>query len=67
MMTVTPRAAGSDMYTLTCAGANSSTPMTATLAVTASASGSGPYSLTSLVADTTGTAALTVDPNLVNP
>jgi uncharacterized protein (TIGR03118 family) len=64
MQTVTPTSAGNDMYTLTCDGA----AMTATLTVTApTAQSSGPYSLTSLVADIKGSAALTVDPNLVNP
>lgn len=62
--TVTPTAAGSDTYTLTCAGMNGSTPKSATLTVTL---GNGPYTLTSLVADTAGTAALTVDANLINP
>jgi uncharacterized protein (TIGR03118 family) len=43
---------------------NGSTPKSATLTVTL---GNGPYTLTSLVADTAGTAALTVDANLINP
>jgi uncharacterized protein (TIGR03118 family) len=62
--TVTPTSAGSDAYTLECGGVS----MTATLTVTApAAASSGPYSLTSLVADVKGSAALSVDPNLVNP
>jgi uncharacterized protein (TIGR03118 family) len=64
-MTVTPTAAGSDTYTLTCAGTSGSTPMAATLTVTGAIN--GPYSITDLVADVAGTSALTVDPNLVNP
>jgi len=64
-MTVTPTAAGTDTYTLTCAGASGSTPMAASLTVTGAIN--GPYSMTSLVADVAGTSALTVDPNLVNP
>jgi len=64
-MAVTPTATGTDMYTLSCTGAGGTTAMTATLTVTAASS--GPYSLTSLVADASGTAALTVDKNLVNP
>jgi uncharacterized protein (TIGR03118 family) len=61
MTTLTPTTASSDVYTLTCGG----TPMSVTLTVTGPAN--GPYSLTSLVANVTGTAALTVDANLVNP
>jgi uncharacterized protein (TIGR03118 family) len=64
-MTVTPTAAGSDIYTLTCSGASGSTPMAATLTVTGAIN--GPYSMTALVADVGGTSAQTVDPNLVNP
>ena len=62
---VTPAAAGTDTYTMTCSGSYGSTPKSVTLTVTGS--GAGPYSLTALVADTKGTAAQTVDPNLVNP
>jgi uncharacterized protein (TIGR03118 family) len=64
-MTVTPTAAGSDTYTLTCAGTSGSTPMAATLTVTGAIN--GPYAMTALVADVAGTSAQTVDPNLVNP
>jgi uncharacterized protein (TIGR03118 family) len=64
-MTVTPSAAGSDAYTLTCAGMGGSAPMTATLTVNGAIN--GPFSMTALVADVAGTSAQTVDPNLVNP
>jgi uncharacterized protein (TIGR03118 family) len=64
-LTVTPTAAGTDTYTLTCAGMASSAPMAATLTVSGTIN--GPYSMTALVADVAGTSAQTVDPNLVNP
>lgn len=63
--TITPTAAGSATYTLTCSGSYGSTPESATLAATGPSN--GPYSLTALVADSAGTAALTVDHHLVNP
>jgi uncharacterized protein (TIGR03118 family) len=62
---VTPAAAGSDTYTMTCTGTYGSGSKSVTLTVTAA--GAGPYSMTSLVADTKGTAAQTTDANLVNP
>ncbi|HWG30922.1 MAG TPA: TIGR03118 family protein [Steroidobacteraceae bacterium] len=75
--TVTPTAAGTVTYTLTCmataaavgaygmAGAPTSgaTSATATLTVTPAST----FSFTSLVSDTSGTGALTTDPDLVNP
>ena len=60
---VTPTAAGSEMFTLACSsGAYSSSSASATLTVNAASA----FSLTSLVADTAGGTAATVDPNLVN-
>jgi uncharacterized protein (TIGR03118 family) len=61
---VTPTAAGSVTFTLTCNGANSgSTVESTTLSVTAATA----FTITNLVADSTGTAALTTDAHLVNP
>ena len=65
MLAVTPSAAGTATYTLTCPGGGAyggNTTKTVTLTVTA-ASG---YSTTALVADTSGTGK-TNDANLVNP
>jgi uncharacterized protein (TIGR03118 family) len=62
--TVTPSAAGSEMFTLTCSGgAYSSNSKTATLTVTAASA----YSVTNLVADNAAGNAMNVDANLVNP
>jgi uncharacterized protein (TIGR03118 family) len=62
--TVTPTAAGTETFTLTCSGGiYTSNSMSATLTVTA-VSG---FSLTNLVADVAGGTAKNVDPNLVNP
>jgi uncharacterized protein (TIGR03118 family) len=55
----TPTAAGSLTYTLTCSGASKSVNLTVT-APTA-------FVVTNLVADTSGTAALTVDARLIDP
>jgi hypothetical protein len=61
---VTPTAAGSVTFTLTCSGPNAgSTAKSTTLSVTAATA----FAVTSLVADTAGTAALTADTHLVNP
>ncbi len=60
----TPTAAGSLTFTLTCSGAGTgSAAKSATLTVTAPTA----FTVTSLVADTAGTAALTTDAHLVNP
>jgi uncharacterized protein (TIGR03118 family) len=60
----TPAAAGSLTFTLTCSGAGAgSSAKSITLDVTAPTS----FTVTSLVADTAGTAAPTVDAHLVNP
>jgi uncharacterized protein (TIGR03118 family) len=64
-ITVDPAAAGSYQYTLSCTGSGGTSSKSTTLTVGAAVS--GPYSLSSLVADTAGTAALTVDSHLVNP
>ncbi|MDP9090940.1 MAG: TIGR03118 family protein [Pseudomonadota bacterium] len=62
--TVTPTAAGTDTFTLTCSGgAYSSNAASATLTVNAGSA----FSLTKLVADTAGGGNSTADPNLVNP
>lgn len=62
--TVSPTAAGTDMYTLTCSGgAYSSNSKTATLTVTAASA----FSVTNLVADNAAGNAMNVDANLVNP
>jgi len=62
--TVTPTSAGTATYTLTCSGgAYSSNKGSASLTVAAASA----YSLTSLVADTAGGTAQSVDANLVNP
>jgi uncharacterized protein (TIGR03118 family) len=61
---VTPTAAGSVTFTLTCSGAAAgSTAKSASLTVTAPTA----FTVTNLVADTAGTAALTTDAHLVNP
>jgi uncharacterized protein (TIGR03118 family) len=61
---VTPIAAGSVTFTLTCSGASAgSTAKSTTLSVTSPTA----FTVTSLVADTAGTAALTTDAHLVNP
>jgi uncharacterized protein (TIGR03118 family) len=62
----TPTALGSLTFTLTCSGASAgagSAAKSTTLNVTAPTA----FTVTSLVADTAGTAALTVDAHLVNP
>ena len=60
----TPTAAGTDTFTLTCTGgAYASGSATATLTVNAASA----FSLTNLVADTSGGTAVTTDANLVNP
>ena len=60
----TPTAAGSLTFTLTCSGASGgSSAKSATLNVTAPTA----FTITNLVADTAGTAALTTDAHLVNP
>jgi uncharacterized protein (TIGR03118 family) len=60
----TPTAVGSLTFTLTCSGAgDGSAAKSATLTVTAPTA----FTITSLVADTAGTAALTTDAHLVNP
>jgi uncharacterized protein (TIGR03118 family) len=62
--TVTPSAAGADVFTLTCTGgAYSSGSGSATLTVSAASA----FSLTNLVADTAGGTAGNLDTNLVNP
>ena len=63
---VTPTAAGSFTYTLSCSGAGGSTSKSVTLTVGAAAGG-GPYTVTSLVANGAGTHAVTVDANLSTP
>lgn len=65
-MTVAPTSAGNAVFTLTCAGAGGSTAQSVTVAVTAQ-SNNGPFTMTSLVADTAGTSAQTVDTHLINP
>jgi uncharacterized protein (TIGR03118 family) len=60
----TPTVAGALSFTLTCSGANAaSLAKSATLNVTAPTA----FTVTNLVADTAGTAALTTDAHLVNP
>jgi uncharacterized protein (TIGR03118 family) len=60
----TPAAAGSLTFTLTCSGASTgSSAKSTTLNVTAPTA----FTVTNLVADTAGTAALSVDAHLVNP
>jgi uncharacterized protein (TIGR03118 family) len=60
----TPTAVGSLTFTLTCSGAGAgSSAKSASLTVTAPTA----FSVTNLVADTAGTAALTTDAHLVNP
>jgi uncharacterized protein (TIGR03118 family) len=60
----TPTAVGTLTFTLTCTGANAgSAAKSATLTVTAPTA----FTVTNLVADTAGTAALTTDAHLVNP
>ena len=60
----TPTADGSLTFTLTCTGANAgSAAKSATLTVAAPTA----FTVTNLVADTAGTAALTTDAHLVNP
>jgi len=62
--TVTPSAAGSSVYTLTCSSSTyASASGSATLTVTAVTA----YSLTNLVADHAGGTALNTDTKLVNP
>ena len=62
--TVTPAAAGSATFTLTCSGgAYASGSATATLTVNAASA----FSLTNLVADTAGGTATNTDAKLVNP
>jgi uncharacterized protein (TIGR03118 family) len=63
---VTPAAAGSDTYTMTCSGAYGSGSKSVTVTVNAPA-GAGAFSITHLVADTSGTGAQSVDANLKNP
>jgi uncharacterized protein (TIGR03118 family) len=61
---VTPTSAGSVTFTLTCSGTNAgSTAKSTSLSVTAPTA----FTVTTLMADTTGTAALTTDAHLVNP
>lgn len=69
---VTPAAAGSSQYTLTCTapagssyggGAAGSSSMSATLTVSAGSA----FTITKLVADSAGTDAISTDANLVNP
>jgi uncharacterized protein (TIGR03118 family) len=61
---VTPTAAGSVTFTLTCNGASAGSAVkSTTLSVTAPTA----FTVTDLVADTAGTAALTPDAHLVNP
>ena len=60
---VTPTAAVTDTYTLTCTATGTSTAKSATLTVTAPSA----VVATTLVADSAGTAALTVDAHLLNP
>ena len=60
----TPTAVGTLTFTLTCSGTGAASAVkSATLTVTPSAG----FTVTSLVADTAGTAALTTDAHLVNP
>jgi uncharacterized protein (TIGR03118 family) len=60
----TPTAVGPLTFTLTCTGANAgSAAQSATLTVTAPTA----FTVTNLVSDTAGTAALTTDAHLVNP
>ena len=63
--TVTPTAAGTASYTLSCSGGDYTQPGTATVGVTVTAGTS--FTKTVLVADTDGVGAQTTDPNLVNP
>lgn len=65
--TISPTAAGNFTYTLNCTGSGGITAKSTTLTVGAASANSGPYTLTNLVANVAGTAALTVDPNLINP
>ena len=61
---VTPTAAGSVTFTLTCNGTSAGSAVKSTsLSVTAPTA----FTVTNLVADTAGTAALTTDAHLVNP
>jgi uncharacterized protein (TIGR03118 family) len=63
-LTVTPTAAGSSVYTLTCSSAAyASASASATLTV----NGASPFTMTSLVADLGAGTAANVDPKLVNP
>jgi uncharacterized protein (TIGR03118 family) len=64
---LSPTAAGTYTYTLMCTGSGASATESTTLTVGAAAAATGPYTSTSLVANVAGTAALTVDPHLVNP
>jgi uncharacterized protein (TIGR03118 family) len=70
--TITPTATGTATYTLTCVaptggaysgGGGGSSAMSASLTVNAASA----FTAKNLVADTSGTSATTVDPNLVNP
>jgi len=66
---VTPTAAGSETFTLSCSGGiYSNGTASAVLTVTAPAAATtAVFSLTNLVADTAGGSAQNVDPRLVNP
>ena len=64
-LVVTPAAAGTLTYTLSCTGGTFTRTGQASATLTVNAPTA--YSATSLVSDTAGTGALVVDPNLVNP
>ena len=66
---VTPTAAGTNVYTISCTVAGSPTAATAsaTLTVKPAASGPGQYALTTLVSDTAAGGGVSVDPDLRNP
>jgi uncharacterized protein (TIGR03118 family) len=61
---VAPAATGTQTYTLNCSGGTYSGSSSASTTLTVAAPSA--FSATSLIADTAGTGALSVDPNLVN-
>jgi uncharacterized protein (TIGR03118 family) len=65
--TLAPTTAGTFTYTLSCSGMGTSSSQSTILEVGPTGTGNGPYTLTALVANVAGTAALSVDPALVNP
>ena len=61
---VTPAGSGNSVYTLTCSDSTASVNATSSATVTVNAS---TFSVTKLVADSTGTGAVSTDGHLVNP